>query len=127
MYKLLILVLIIFLVACVLQSRRGALENVSKSLKVKDLLRASNQWSIAAKETIGKDPLQALVHATSALALLNACRTLMSDDDIDELSDNKTKILEYASYIESVQRKCSNKIKNLHKTFNDDGISSFAR
>lgn len=43
MYKLLILLIIVILVACLLQARRGALENTAKELKVKDLLRASNQ------------------------------------------------------------------------------------
>lgn len=55
--------------------------------------------------------MQSLVHATSALAYVNAARTLMSDEDIDTLSENKIMISEYATYVESIQKKSAAQLK----------------
>jgi hypothetical protein len=94
---------IIVLTALLLQSKHGYLSNKAKILKIKDLLRSSEQWSRACKED--KDAITALLHANSSAAYLASARKLMPDREIDDLSLCSTAVEEYARYVESLQQK----------------------
>lgn len=110
MYRILLVCILIVLIACLLQAKHGALQNKAKHLKVKDFLRASNQWSIAARESMKKDSVQALVHASSALSYLQASRALMSDEEIDAIAQD-TKIVDFLAHVEHLQKRCEDKVR----------------
>ena len=119
MYRVLAVFMCVILIACFLQSKHGALQNKAKQLKIKDLLRASSQWNTAARERTAADPVQALVHATSALSFLQAARAIMSDEEIEEITVSKTSIIEFSESVEALQRRCASLVKKKYWALNE--------
>ena len=77
----LMLFLFVLVIAVWLQTRSSAIKHTAKITKTDALVRSSVQWNMASKAE--KDPVIAFEQASTACALLDAARTIMSDEDIE--------------------------------------------
>lgn len=83
----------------------------TKSFQVKSLMLASSQWLEASKKDTNR--VAALMHVNYAFAFLHAARSLMSDDEIEEIMN--ISIDHILQSIEKQQQKCLDDLKPIEE------------
>lgn len=85
-YVIVSICLVIIVSSVLYSSKRSAIGHNAKQLKVKNLIKSSNQYVQASKESLLKNSIvSAFEQLVKAGSFLTICRVLMSDKDILEL------------------------------------------
>ena len=102
-------ILNIFLIIIIIYfSRKYAITQQAKQLKVQTLLRSALQWHQASNDD--NDPILSAIHASKGDAFLLAARTLMSDNDIEVFHPHLRSLI---TTIENKQRSCILKLQEV--------------